>query len=349
MDSVAQTAADSALTFLPEPPEELLDIPVNRLDTLFPGPTLIAIPGRRRRPLFVSVLLHGNEVTGLLAVQHLLRDYRSRNETLPRTMLLFIGNIQAAKYEVRRLAGQADFNRIWAGGNRTEHTMARQLIRHLREQDLFAAVDVHNNTGKNPMYACINRVEPAFVNLARRFSKTLVYFTEPHEVISMAMSRLCPAVTLECGLPGELEGIQRVSDYLRQCLELEEIPSAVEADEEVDVFHTVAKILVPEGATVGFGERDSRYTFCFPGDFETLNFHLLPHDFQLGWRYDRETPLRAVDNLGLECGDSYFHYEDDRILTSRTFLLSMLTRDVRVIYQDCLGYIMEHYPLEDPE
>lgn len=347
MDGLAYAAANSALSLFDGLPEGLLDSPVNKLDSVLPGPSLISIAGEREPPLFVSILLHGNEVTGLLTLQQLLREFRAQERPLPRSLLLFVGNVQAARYGVRRLAGQADYNRIWAGGNQPEHIMAERLLHELRGRELFAAVDIHNNTGKNPLYACINRIDPRFINLARQFSKTLVYFTEPREVIAMAMAEFCPSVTLECGQPGELEGISRASAYLQHCLTLDTIDTTTPTDDEVDIFHTVAKILVPKDASVGFAHRENRYDICLPEDFDSLNFRLLPHDSHFGWRYNKAVSLRAVDNDMRDVSDQYFCYEEDDIVTRRRFLPSMLTKDVRVIYQDCLGYIMEHYPIND--
>ena len=54
------------LTTLHEVPEGFLDIEANCLHELFDGPTLIHLQGRRPEPVFVSVLLHGNENSGLL-------------------------------------------------------------------------------------------------------------------------------------------------------------------------------------------------------------------------------------------------------------------------------------------
>lgn len=326
-------------------PDELLDVPVNRLGTVLDGPTIVRIPGEQEPPLFVSVLLHGNEVTGLLAIQHLLRRHRQARRPLPRSILLFVGNIAAAQYGVRRLAGQTDFNRIWAGGNGPEYDMANQLLEWIRDRELFAAIDIHNNTGKNPMYACVNRIEPRFLNLASKFSPTLVYFTEPHQVMSMAMASFCPAVTLECGQPGEPEGVLQVADYLERVMLCDHLEPDTNLHEEVDIFHTVAKITVPENIDVGFGHRDDQFGLCFKEDFENLNFRLLPHDSLLGWRYREDAVLTATDNHGRDVSSRFFHYEDDKILTRKAFLPSMLTRDIRVIYQDCLGYIMEHYPI----
>jgi len=61
------------LTVLDSLPNGFLDTPARQLHCLLSGPTLIHLPGRRREPLFVSVLLHGNEDTGVVALQRLLR------------------------------------------------------------------------------------------------------------------------------------------------------------------------------------------------------------------------------------------------------------------------------------
>src|SRR5690606_973677 len=93
------------------------------------GPTLIHIDGTRPLPLFVSVLLHGNEHTGWNAVRALLGRYHGR--PLPRAVSLFIGNVQAARENRRFLPGQADFNRIWhspPGGDGPAHAMAREVV-----------------------------------------------------------------------------------------------------------------------------------------------------------------------------------------------------------------------------
>src|SRR4030065_1286268 len=95
-------------------PPGLLDLPAFRLGEALPGPTLIHLPGRRTPPLFVSVLLHGNEDTGGLAAQSVLKKFATAE--LPRALTLFIGNVEAARTGLRRLGGQPGYNRGGAGG-----------------------------------------------------------------------------------------------------------------------------------------------------------------------------------------------------------------------------------------
>lgn len=327
-------------------PKGLLDCPVNRLDTLLDGPTLIRLRGERQPPLFVSVLLHGNEVSGFLALQILLRDFHEKNLPLPRDLWIFVGNVEAARYGVRRLPGQPDYNRIWAGGEHPECRMAEQLLEELSSQPLFAALDVHNNSGRNPIYGCVNRLEPRYLNIARKLSSTLVYFTEPHEVLGMALSRLCPTATLECGISGLPEGINRVVRLVNELMAEDEISDAALVDDDLHVFHTVARITVDPTASLGFGQQTRRYDLCFPEELESLNFRYLPADTLLGWQAPGSPELIVTDNDGRDVRQDYIHYDNERILTRRPCLLSMLTADITVIHQDCLCYIMEPYPLQ---
>lgn len=326
-------------------PEGFLDCPVNRLDTLLNGPTLIRLRGARQPPLFVSVLLHGNEVTGLLAIQRLLKDLQDRHMPLPRDLWVFVGNIEAARYGVRRLPGQPDYNRIWAGGTEPECWVAAELLGELKRQPLFAALDVHNNSGRNPIYGCVNRLDPRYIHLARQFSSILVYFTEPHEVLSVALSRLCPAATLECGLSGSPEGVDRVVRLIGDLLAEDELHGAF-PKARFDLFHTVARVTVSDADQIAFGRQLERYDLCLPHDLDTLNFQQLPADTLIGWRSPNARGLSVADNDGQDVTAHYVRYQGERILTRQPCVLSMLTRDITVIYQDCLCYIMEPYPLE---
>jgi succinylglutamate desuccinylase len=106
------------LTVLDHLPERFLDTPARELHRLLSGPTLIHLPGRRTPPLFISVLLHGNEDTGVVALQSVLRAYGKR--PLPRALSILVGNVAAAREGLRRLDDQPDYNRVWPGS--TVHT-----------------------------------------------------------------------------------------------------------------------------------------------------------------------------------------------------------------------------------
>ena len=331
------------LTVLDRLPDHFLETEAIHLHEIMPGPALIHLQGRRKSPLFVSILLHGNEITGLHAVQDLLRKYQSRE--LPRSLSIFVGNISAARQGLRRLEGQPDYNRVWPGTEVAacdETQMMQQIIDSMRKLNVFASIDVHNNTGINPHYACVNALEDRFLHLATLFSRTVVYFTRPVGVQSSAFATLCPAVTVECGKVGQQHSEHHAMEYLDAALHLSDMPSHVFPESDIDLFHTLAIIKVPEQA--GFSFNGDEKDICFDSDIDHLNFQ----ELRVGTRLGRicqsaNARLEAWDNDGKDIGGELFNYENGEILTRKPFMPSMLTLNERVIRQDCLCYVMERY------
>jgi succinylglutamate desuccinylase len=291
--------------------------------------------------LFVSVLLHGNEDTGWLAAQLVLRKYATTE--LPRALSLFIGNVEAARSGLRRLDGQPDYNRVWPGSEEAhsaELAMMQQVVDEMRARGVFASIDIHNNTGLNPHYACVNRLDQAFLHLATLFSRIVVYFTRPRGVQSAAFAELCPAVTVECGKPGTPGSVEHAAAFMEACLHLSEFPAHALAPHDVDLFHTVATVKVPDQAGFGFGEPGADIDFV--PELDHFNFRELAHGDLLGRvRPGSTARLQALDENGRDIGDHLFDYRKDQITLRRPLMPAMLTRDERVIRQDCLCYLME--------
>lgn len=328
-------------------PEGFLQADPRQLGEVLGGPSLIHLPGRREPPLFVSVLLHGNETTGFVALQALLKDYADKS--LPRALSLFVGNVEAARDGLRRLAGQPDYNRVWPGSEHPdspERRMMAEVFDSMKMRQPFASLDIHNNTGINPHYACVNRVDHRCMHLARLFSRTLVYFIRPVGVQSMAFAQLCPAVTVECGKVGQEAGEQHAREFLEACLHLSEIPDHPLAAREVDLFHTVAIVRVPQAFSFGFGEQPVDIRLV--DDLDHLNFRELPAGTVLARLNDvYGLPLEATDEQGADVSEKFFTVEDQLLRTARAVMPSMFTLDERVIRQDCLGYLMERFPLPE--
>ena len=324
-------------------PNGLLERDASRLHEVLAGPTLIYLKGRKPDTLFVSVLLHGNETTGWEAVRQLLNKYA--NKALPRSLCLFIGNIAAARQGLRHLVDQPDYNRIWKNdGDSPEHRMAQQVIQEVSRLELFAAVDVHNNTGKNPHYACVNRLDQSYLHLATLFGRTVVYFIKPDTVMSMAMAPLCPAVTVECGQPGMPQGVTHVLDYLDACLHLSEFPSHPVTPHDLDLFHTVATVKVSPQMEVGFGT-DTDDISLLP-DIDRFNFNELPAGTAFGQvRSPGMQPFMVRDEQNRDVTARFFEVNGRWIQTCIPAMPSMLTRDLEIIKQDCLCYLMERFPL----
>ncbi|MCW8917816.1 MAG: M14 family metallopeptidase [Gammaproteobacteria bacterium] len=324
-------------------PEGLLALPATALHQRLDGPTLIHLPGRNPEPLFVSVLLHGNEDSGWEAMRELLAHCQGRE--LPRALSLFIGNVTAARQGVRRLDGQHDYNRIWKGSGGAEHQMARQIIETMRRRRVFASIDIHNNTGLNPHYACINRQDHRFLHLALLFSRTVVYFTQPDAVQSMAFSALCPAVTVECGKVGQHHATAHARQLVEAALHLDHFPEHPVSAHDYDLFHTVATVKVPESVTFGFGDEGGE--LAFTPDLDHLNFRELPGGTLLARLHSEAARLQAWDESGRDVAERFFVRDNSGLKTRLPLMPSMLTLNAEVIRQDCLCYLMERLPAID--
>ena len=234
-------------------PEQFLTVAADELFSLLKKPTLIHLKGKNTQPLFISTLLHGNETTGFYALQNLLKKYQQAE--LPRSLSIFIGNVEAAAQNLRRLDRQVDFNRIWPGTHEdflAEAHMMQNITNIMQKKHTFASIDIHNNTGCNPHYGCINKLDPQYLALAGLFGHTVVYFTSPKGVQSSAFAEICPAVTLECGQSGELDGIEHAVKYIDTVLNLQTIPNSIE--DHIHIYHTVARVFIPEKYSFGFSD-----------------------------------------------------------------------------------------------
>jgi succinylglutamate desuccinylase len=330
------------LTELNDLPTHFLDIKAQDLHRILPGPTLIHLPGRRTKPLFVSMLLHGNEDTGLKAMQVVLKKYQ--DQALPRSLSLFIGNVEAARKGLRRLDNQPDYNRIWSMDDTAavlpEHHLMRTVVSIMAKRGVFASIDIHNNTGVNPHYGCVNRLDDKFLHLATLFSRIVVYFTNPKGVQSEAFASLCPAVTLECGKPGGASGVEHAASFVDAVLHMSYLPVHPVASHDLDLFHTVAVVKVPEHISLGVGDISAELNL--QADIDRYNFRELMAGTQLALVSSDDTlPLQAWDEAGNDVGSQYFEIQGKALVTRRTVMPAMLTRDVGIIRQDCLCYLME--------
>jgi succinylglutamate desuccinylase len=337
------------LTTLDHIPVGFLDASAGGLHQVLPGPTLIHLPGRKPQPLFVSVLLHGNEYTGLKAIQNVLGRYA--NGELPRALSIFVGNVQAAAVGLRRLDGQPDYNRVWPGAEVTadiatspEHQMMGKVVDEMHQRGVFASIDVHNNTGLNPHYGCVNDLRAEFLNLATLFSHTVVYFLRPLGVQSAAFARICPAVTLECGKPDDAAAADHATRFIEAVLHLDHFPSRQPAAGDFNLFHTVATVKVAEERSFSFGEIEAQLQL--DPQIDHMNFR----ELGAGTRFGRVAagfpmPLVALAEDGRDVTADYFTLRNGELLLSRGAMPSMLTLNERIIRQDCLCYLMERYAL----
>jgi hypothetical protein len=260
---------------------------------------------------------------------------------------LFVGNIAAAAANLRTLPAQTDYNRAWPGTLTPEVAEARMMKRifdTLAARRPFASLDIHNNTGFNPHYACVTRLEPQFVALARLFSRTIVHFQRPLGVQAGALARLCPAITVECGKAGDAAATSHAVELIEACLATTQLPSQNIAPQDVDLLRTFAIVKAPAEASFSFD--GSPADFRFRSDLDRLNFSELPAGASLGEVGSSQARLIVLPGEGLDSTPDYFAYRDGSIRLSQDAIPAMLTQDPQAIRQDCLCYLMHRIDLK---
>jgi succinylglutamate desuccinylase len=329
------------LSIIDSLPSGFFDVAAVDIRSLFPTPTLIRLDGEKSPPLFVSILLHGNEITGLKAMQAVLSRY---SERLPRSLYLFVGNVVAAEENQRFLAGQSDFNRCWPGTHIGPNATTRLMQRVFDEvtmAPLFAAMDIHNNTGTNPHYAGMNRVTQDNQHLAAMFNHIALVFTYPPGICSMAFNGVCPALTLECGKPGDAAGIQHAVDYIDALLHMDHLPQRPVAPHDLQLVRSLATLYVPDDVTFDFN-LSAQADLTFDSGFERRNFtEIKSTEVFAHTRIER--PLSIFNPEGEDVTDEIMRVENGKVYLNKTLMPAMITPDKRIVRQDCLCYLMEDY------
>ena len=327
-----------SLTVLSDVPEGFLAAGIRSLSGVLPGPTLMDLPGKNSHPLFVSTLLHGNEESGLQAVQRILARYR--HDRLPRRLLLFIGNVSAAEAGVRTLESQRDYNRVWPGTptpNTPEAHLMKQVFDYAAAAGPVASIDLHNTTGRNPPHSAVDRTDSEFLGLASRFSQTVILFDKRIGVQQQALAELCPAVTVECGKTGDPAGADLAERFLETCLADQSM--AVPEISAVQVLRTTAIARIPAGMTFSFDGTEA--DFRFRSDIECLNFKELGPGTQFGQINTSAGLEIEVEAYADPEVTDYFDYSGGQIRLRHSATPAMLTRDVRAVELDCLCYLMQ--------
>lgn len=300
-------------------PDSLADLPAAALADELGGPTLFDLRRDGHLPLFVSVLLHGNEVSGWDAVRGILPEFRRLSS------LLFLANLDAAREGVRALPGQVDFNRVWEGGNTSEAAVAAEVTARVAAATPYLAVDIHNNTGRNPPYSVICRTDRRTLEFAGAFAQRALLANQPGGFQTRRFTRFCTAVTIEVGTPDDPESTMRTTGFLTKLLaNYPSPPDDTRDPETLSLFQTVARVTVGEGT--GIEPAMQRFNFqCAPA----------------GTALTRHGPLNAQAADGTAIGDRYFTSEDGATVLTRPTILAMYTHDVEIARRDCLCYFLE--------
>jgi hypothetical protein len=213
----------------------------------------------------------------------------------------------------------------------------------MARRGLFASIDIHNNTGLNPHYGVVNRLDRATLHLALLFSRTVVWFRGMPGSQTSAFTPLCPSVALECGQPGHAANEAAAARFIEACLHLTEFPSQGVRESDMDLYHTLALVRLREQVSFGFG--DDHVDVDFDPQLDHMNFRELDAGAVFG-RTRHPAPLDARDESGRDVAAEFFTTAGGLLRLRRPAMPAMLTLDARVVRQDCLCYLMERVPAE---
>lgn len=311
---------------------KILDLPATELHTVLDGPTLFDLTLPDQSPMFVSVLLHGNEISGWDAVRAMLKDQVHNGQSA--SLLLLVGNVLAASKGVRALDDQADFNRIWEEENGKKVDWAEDVIAKVSSRKPWFALDIHNNTCPNPHHAVITDMNPSTLSAARKFSKTAIFAMQPLSILSRRCSQFCTSITLEVGVPSDPKSEDRARTFLRYLTDLGGVPAT--HSDDLEIYTNKIRVVVENA-----DELDEWQVPDFTPSLSDWNFKTLDKGTRIAQLKSGGGRLLAQDERFNDVTNSYLEYKDDSVCLSSDVIMSMYTDNPRIALQDCVCYFLE--------
>ena len=296
-------------------PAVIAQLPAAALADALGGPTLFDLRKGDAPPLFVSVLLHGNETSGWDAVRRLV------DEISAASVLLFVGNVEAARQGTRSIPGGLDFNRVWEGGDTAEAAIADEVTAFAAAARPYLAVDVHNNTGDNPPYAVLTDTRRQTLSVARAFARRALVTAQPEGFLSRRFADFCTAITVEVGMPRDVTSTDRASSFLSRLLSSATAPD--DNPNDLLLYETTARVLLTRGAVI-------------EPSAQRFNFRAAP----AGTALTRSGPLVAEDADGDDVTDTYLAHENGAMVLKRSTHIAMYTGSEESARLDCLCYLL---------
>ena len=220
---------------------------------------------------------------------------------------------------------------------------ARAALDEFRRAKIWAALDLHNNTGRNPLYAAVFRSgrRAASARLAAGFSGVVVETEMPRGTCMEALSELAPAATLEwrrfrraggdCARGGFYGGGFWRANHCRKV-------------RRKRFCGRPRKFRLPSRHSVVFGEPSPRADIAISAGVERWNFKELRDGFvfaRLREGVSASGRFPVLDASGADVFGRYFTLDGGKIRAARPFIPAMLTVDEKAARDDCLCYIME--------
>lgn len=313
------------------------------------GPALFHLKGAdSSRCRVVMGGLHGDEPSGFHAVHGILRDLLRSPPLLPVDQILILGNVRAALagpgFYHRFLPDEEDMNRVWddlpAGSPVRESAVA--IREYLTGRTIEALVDLHNNSGYNPIYSVLLDQGASRVALARNWTRRLVlYGGQKLGTFLETFDPLAPGVVVECGQAGDPEADRRAFLGCLRFLSAADPWSTRPGEGRAHVFRSVARVIVPPDVRLAFTmEHSLEADLTISPRIDRHNFELLTKGTMLAWRGPNGR-LQVIDNHGRDVTEEYFVHRARKIHLARSIVPVMMTTSQEAAKSDCLLYMAE--------
>jgi hypothetical protein len=307
------------------------------------GPTLLRVAGRdRKRTRALTTLLHGNEPSGLRA----LRAWLAGDAEPATDAVCLVAAVEAALAEpgfaFRKLPGRRDLNRCFRSPfEGAEGALAAEILARLREARPEALVDLHNNTGHNPVYGVGGIADGVHLALAALFGERFVQSDLRLGTLGEALEAELPCVTVECGRAGDPAADAAALAGLAHFLGRESLPGV--AERPMTVLTRPLRVALCRGVSVAFADApDARAHLTLAADVDRHNFERLPAGSAIGWlRPGAPWPLDVRGADGREVSRELFAAEGDRLCTRRAGIPIMMTTSPSSAAADCLFYLAQ--------
>ena len=332
------------LNFLDQLPDDLLTKSANELHDYLGGPTVLTIKGEETRKVIISILLHGNEISGWEIMKQWLTNLAKPPKL---TTILLISNTQAAKENLRSIPNELDFNRLWKPNDPQlkDHELITNFYHKYINDDIEAVIDIHNNNGLNPCYAMCLKNE-AYVNafdLAAGFNHNVISMMLELGTFMEVFAHQHKAVTIECGLPGNREGIDLGISYIDKLVNQKLSNSANSTKHNF----LKSRLTINPKIKIGFnGEVDGE--IIFPHNYaKNWNFNLVKKGTKFAQlKNEINNPILEFNEKNEEIKSTKFTIQNKDVLVNEDFVPIMLVEDYKIIKQDCLCYTLEEFDAE---
>ena len=315
-------------------PQALHTVLPGDLYKVCPDLSLFQLDGRTKSSVVVSVMLHGNEPSGLFALQTLLSSLSAA--TPYRTLLVLVGNVQAARANVRKLPEGDDYNRIWFPG---AHARASAIMAELKKRDVVACFDLHNTSGKNPLFSILAHMNQRSLELASLMRGPVMYAPWTKGPLNAECGQHFPSVTVELKNYRDTETERHVAEQIAHLLNAPEPFSRDPLSGEIPFVVGVEAIAYRREVALPKGQRHS---FELVDGLDQYNFKAVPEGTV--WASSDPESYRALQVVGPEGDDvteTYFSFENGRIVSVLPFVPTLLSTDNDAIHQDCIAYMTQ--------